>query len=457
MADDQPLPENLPVTVRAPTQPLGFWGAYRAARRNVLEIIPEQAYREPIVAGGRGAGWIMVMDPPWIEHILGTRERSYPKSAATLRILKPRQGDSLMTADRATWRWQRRAMVPIFQSRSLARLAPAMTRAAEAAAWRIGAAAGAGPVDVYPEMVATTCDVICDAALSGREAVDRDEIAAGITSFVTNIARVSLLDVIGAPRWVPRPGQLRAARGPAMDVMMDRVVAERRRSGPSDPPDMLDALIATRDPETGRSMDAIELRNNLLALVTAGHETTALALTWSLYLLALCPDVQARARSVALDVLDGRAAAAEDLPRLGYLRQVIDEAMRLYPPAAFLSRRAAKPDRIGDRAVRAGALVFLPVYALHRHARLWDRPAAFDPDRFAPDAVRGRHRYGYLPFGAGPRACIGASFAVMEAQIILATLLSRLSFGLPSGFRPRPQMWLTLRPAGGMPLTVRRL
>ncbi len=457
MGLDHPMPGDLPATVRAPARPLGFWAAYRAARRNVLELIPEQAYREPIVAGGRGAGWVMVMDPPWIEHVLGTRERSYPKSAATLRILKPREGDSLMTADRATWRWQRRAMTPIFQNRSLGRLAPAMTCAADAAAERIAAGAGAEPVDVYPAMVAATCDVICATALSGREAIDRDEIAAGITSFVTNIARVSLLDVLGAPRWIPRLGQLRARRGPAMDRMMDRVVGERQRAGPSDPPDMLDALIAARDGETGRAMDAIELRNNLLALITAGHETTALALTWSLYLLALDQDVQAQARAVALDVLDGRAATADDLPRLGYIRQIVDEAMRLYPPAAFLSRRATEPDQIGGCAVRPGALVFLPIYALHRHRLLWEQPDGFDPDRFAAEAVRRRHRYSYLPFGAGPRACIGASFAALEAQIILATLLSRLSFALPSGFQPRPQMWLTLRPAGGMPLVVRRL
>lgn len=461
MARHTPTPETLPVTVPAPPAPLGFWGSYRAARRNVLEVIPVPAYHEPVVTGGRGAGWIMVMDPPWLEHILGTRETIYPKSAATLRILKPREGDSLLTTDRATWRWQRRAMAPVFQSRNLQGIAPAMTRAAEAAAARIGSAAANGPVDVYREMVATTCDVICAAALSDREAIDRQQITTGITSFVTNIARVSLLDVLGAPRWIPRLGQILAAGGPAMDAIMDRVIEARLSAGPSDPPDMLDALVAARDADTGRAMDAVELRNNLLALITAGHETTALALTWSLYLLAFDPEVQRRARTVAQDVLRdgaaGSAATADDLQRLGFVRQIIEEALRLYPPAAFLSRRATQHDRIAERPVRPGTLVLLPTYALHRHALLWERPGAFEPARFAPAAARSRHRFSFLPFGAGPRACIGASFAMMEAQIILSTLLSRLSFDLPSGFRPRPQMWLTLRPAGGMPLIVERL
>jgi cytochrome P450 len=447
-------PETLPVRVPAPPRPLGFWGSYRAARRNVLEVIPEPAFREPVVSGGRGAGWIMVMDPPWLEHVLRTREQNYPRSAAAMRILKPREGDSLLTADPATRRWQRRAMAPVFQSQNLRGLAPAMTGAAEAAAARIGAEASAEPVDVYPEMVAATCDVICDAALSSREVIHREEITASVSSFITNVARVSLLDVIGAPRWIPRPGRIRAARGPALDLLVDRVIDMRLRVGPSDPPDMLDALIAARDPETGREMDAVELRNNLLAFILAGHETTALALTWSLYLLAFDQDIQKRAREAAQEVLGNRAATAGDLERLGYIRQVLEEALRLYPPAALLTRRAAEEDRIADRPIRPGTLVMLPIYALHRHALIWDRPNTFDPDRFVPEPGRGLHRFSYLPFGAGPRACVGASFAMMEAQIILATLLARFSFELPAGFRPRPRMWLTLRPAGGMPLLV---
>jgi cytochrome P450 len=450
------LSETLPVSVPAPPKPLGPWGAYRAARRNVLEVIPEPAYCEPIVSGGRGAGWIMVMDPPWLEHVLRTREGNYPRSAAAMRILKPREGDSLLTADAATRRWQRRAMAPVFQMRNLQGLAPAMTGAAEAAAARIGAASSAGTVDVYPEMVAATCDVICDAALSSREVIRREEITASVTGFIKNVARISLLDALGAPSWIPRPGRLRAARGPALDLLVDRVIGMRLEHGPSQPPDMLDALIAARDPETGRAMDAVELRNNLLAFILAGHETTALALTWSLYLLAFDRSVQARARTAAQDVLGDRAARADDLDRLGYIRQVIEEALRLYPPAALLRRGVAEEDRMGDYVVRPGALVMLPIYAVHRHALLWERPNAFDPERFAPQAGHGRHRFTYLPFGAGSRACIGASFAMLEAQIILATLLARFSFELPGGFQPRPRMWLTLRPASGMPLLLRR-
>ncbi|MEO1457868.1 MAG: cytochrome P450, partial [Pseudomonadota bacterium] len=329
--------------------------------------------------------------------------------------------------------------------------------AAEAAAARVatGAAAG-GPVDVYPEMVAATADVICDAALSGREALDRDALAHGVTRFIEDVARISLLDLLGAPGWIPRPGRLFDRTGAAMDRKMDEIIAARIARGPGTPPDLLDLLIAARDPETGQEMSRIRLRNNLLAFIVAGHETTALALTWALYLLALDPAAQRRARDCAAGALGERAATAEDLPQLGYLKQVIEEAMRLYPPAGFMSRQAREADEIAGHPIKPGHTVILPVYAMHRHRMLWDAPDAFDPDRFSEEAKAARHRFAYLPFSAGPRICLGMHFAMMEAQIILATLLARFSFALPKGFEADPRMVFTLRPHGGMPLEVTR-
>jgi len=449
----------LPVTVDAPSRPLGLWASYRTARRNVLELIPEQAYREPILSGGRGAGWIMIQDPPWIEHVLKTREPDYPKSPVAKRIMRPREGENLLTLEGADWRWQHRAMTPMFQRRAIEAQAPAMSRAAGAAADRIAAGSG-GPVDVYPEMVAATCDVICDVALSGREALDRQAITDGITAFIRDVARVSILDILGAPQWVPRPGRLLNRSGARIDAMMDAIIARRRARGPSEPMDLLDHLLAAEDPETGQRMSDVELRNNLLAFIAAGHETTALALTWALYLLAhdtaTGGSVQARAAAEARAALGDRAAGAGDLPALGLVRQVVNEALRLYPPAGFMTRSARAEDEIAGRPVRPGTTVILPVYALHRHALLWDRPDAFDPDRFSAEAAKGRDRYAFLPFGAGPRVCLGQQFALIEAQIILATLLARLDFRLPEGFRPDPRMWFTLRPGTGMPLGIGR-
>ncbi|MGF1658253.1 MAG: cytochrome P450 [Rubrimonas sp.] len=453
-----------PVGVPAPPKPLGLWGTFRTARRNVLELIPAPAYREPILSGGGMIGlgasrWMMIMAPEWVEHVLKTRARDYPRSDITRRVLKPREGDSLLTAEWEGWRWQRRAMAPMFQPRNLDAFAPAMTAAAEAMSARIGAAADAGETaDVSAASVAATFDVITEAALSGREALDRDAVIRGIDRFITVAGKLSLLDVFGAPNWVPRPGRLFAG-GRALDRRIDAIIAARAANpkAEGEAPDLLDLLMSARDAETDRALSPAEQRNNLLSLIVAGHETTALTIAWTLYLLALDPAAQARARDEAQAALGDRAASAGDLPRLPFLRQTIDEALRLYPPAGFLARTAKAEDDIGGHPVRPGDTIMLPVYAMHRHRLLWDAPDSFEPDRFAPDASAGRHRAAFLPFGAGPKICIGMGFAVMEAQILLATVLARFAFALPEGFAPRPRMILTLRPEGGMPLRAHRL
>jgi cytochrome P450 len=205
-------------------------------------------------------------------------------------------------------------------------------------------------------------------------------------------------------------------------------------------------------------MTTDELRDNLLTFIVAGHETTALTLSWALYLCAFDPEVQAAARAEAQGVLGGgqggRAATAADVAALPLVRRIVDEALRMYPPAAFLSRTAQAPDELCGREVRAGDTVILPIYALHRHRKLWQNPDAFDPARFAdPRAVP---RFHYLPFGDGPRVCIGASFALQEAVIILSTLLARFRFSPVPGREPKPVMILTLRPEGGVWLMVER-
>ncbi|MGA1614447.1 MAG: cytochrome P450, partial [Lutimaribacter sp.] len=210
----------------------------------------------------------------------------------------------------------------------------------------------------------------------------------------------------------------------------------------------LDLLLSAEDPKTGRRMTTEEIRDNLLTFIVAGHETTALTLAWSFYLCAFAPDVQDRARAEAQSVLQGRAATAKDLPNLPYIRQIIDEALRLYPPAGIISRTAQRHDTLCGRQVLPGDTVMVPIYALHRNHLLWENPDQFNPDRFAQR--KSIDRYAYLPFGDGPRICIGASFALQEAVIILATLLSRFRFTPVPGRNPDPVMILTLRPQGGV-------
>lgn len=441
-----------PVKVALARRPLGIVGTALTARRNLLELIPEIATRQPIVSGKTGIRFHMVMDPAALRHILKDRVADYPKSNVTKLILEPAIGDSLFVAEGANWRWQRHALAPAFALRHVQGLGPIMTAAAEASSRRLQAAPG--PVDLFEETVAATFEVISDVTLSGERTFDREAVHHAIDGYIAQTAKVSLLDVMGLPGWLPRPGRMFSRPGlNRMKQIADRAIAGRAAAPRSQGvPDLLDLLLDAADPETGRTMTRDELRDNLLTFIVAGHETTALTLAWALYLCAFDPAVQDRAAAEAQAVLGDRAATAGDMPRLPLIQRIVQETLRLYPPAALLSRTAQAADRLCGREVLPGDTVMLPIYALHRHHLLWDRPDAFDPDRFltTPD------RYAFLPFGAGPRICIGASFALHEAIIILATLLARFRFEAIPGRRPDPRMILTLRPHGGVWLRVAR-
>ncbi|TRW99528.1 cytochrome P450 [Paracoccus sp. M683] len=445
-----PSDAGLPPRVALARRPMGIFASAMTARRNVLELIPELALRQPMVSGKVGVRWHMVMDPDALRRVLLEKLDDYPKSDVTKLILKPAIGDSLFVAEGAHWRWQRRAAAPAFSHRHVTALAPVMTSAAEASSRRMAAATG--PVNILTETVTAAFEVISDVTFSGHGGFDRDMVHKAMDAYIAQAARVSVLDVLGLPGWVPRPGRVIAGTSlRRMKRLADQAIAARAAAGQKHgTPDLLDLLLDAQDPETRRSMTREELRDNLLTFIVAGHETTALTLAWALYLCAFDPTVQDRAADEAQSVLHGRGATVADMPRLPFVTRVVDEALRLYPPAAFLSRTALTHDQLCGREIRPGDTVMLPIYALHRHHLLWDEPDSFRPDRFLtpPD------RFAFLPFGAGPRICIGASFATQEAVIILSTLLSRFRFQIVTDRRPEPRMILTLRPHGGVWLKV---
>lgn len=454
MGQDLPiLPPDLPVRVPLATSPLGILASARAARRNVVELIPEMATHAPMLSGTTGKRWHMIMAPEALKQVLRDKVEDYPKSIVTKLILGSAISKSLFVVEGAEWRWQRRAAAPVFSHRAISAMAPVMVGAAERSAARIAASAsGTKAFDAFDEMVAATFEVIADVTLSGGVGFDRTKVHHAINAYISQTAKVSLLDVIGAPPWVPRPGRLFSARPMTeVQVLADDIIAGRRKSGPLPVPDLLDLLIGGEDPQTGRTMTPDELRDNLLTFIVAGHETTALTLAWSLYLMAFAPGIQEAAAEEAKALKD-RPATMADLPALPLIRRIVDEALRLYPPAAFLARTAQVEDRILGREVRPGDTVILPIYALHRHRKQWENPDGFDPDRF----LRPVEKFAYLPFGDGPRICIGAAFALQEAVLILATLLARFRFRAVPGKEPKPVMILTLRPEGGVWLTAER-
>ena len=449
---DSGLPSKIPVNVPLVNEPWGLFKSLSVARKNLLRILPEVATKQPIVSGKTGKRWHMLMEPTAIREILLDRVGDYPKSDVTKNLLKPAIGESLFIAEGAHWRWQRRAAAPVFTHRNMMNLAPIMTGAAERSAQRITDAGPRG-INMLAEMVTTTFDIIADVTFSGGDTFDRDGVHNAIDDYIAEAGKISLFDILGAPDWVPRPGRIRSGKAlKEMKSMADKAIDERAARGHEGVPDLLDLLLAGVDPETKRKMNTAELRDNLLTFIVAGHETTALTLSWSMYLMAFDQDAQARAREEAQSVLQGRAATGDDVANLPFIRQIIDEALRLYPPAGIISRTAKKKDTLCDREILPGDTVMVPIYALHRNELLWDEPNSFKPERFA--GRKSVARYAYLPFGDGPRICIGASFALQEAVIILATLLSKFKFTPIEGRDPEPVMILTVRPEGGVWLTA---
>ncbi|MGY3438642.1 cytochrome P450 [Marinovum sp. KMM 9879] len=452
---DTTLPQRLPVHVPLGTRPLGLFASLSAARRNLLSIIPKIATTQPMVSGRTGVRWHMVMDPEAIRAMLLERLEDYPKSLVTKNLLRPAIGELLFIAEGAHWRWQRRAAAPVFSHRNVMNLAPIMSAAAERSCARI-AAAGPRAVNLADEMVTTTFDVISDVTFSGDSVFDKSGVHRAIDDYIAAAGKVSLFDMLGMPDWVPRPGRMMSGKAlRQMKSVADSAIDRRAGRAHEGVPDLLDLLLAGEDPETKRKMSVPELRDNLLTFIVAGHETTALSLAWSLYLCAFDQEVQDRARAEAQSVLQGRAAGGADVEKLPYIRQIVDEAMRLYPPAGIVSRTAQKADELCGREIRPGDTVMIPIYALHRNGLLWDDPDAFRPARFADR--KAVPRFAYLPFGDGPRICIGASFAIQEAVIILATLLSRFRFTQVAGRDPEPVMIITVRPNGGVWLEAEAL
>ena len=446
--DVQKYPAKVPLAQR----PVGVLQSWQLMRENVLNIIPEAATQEKTISGVTVNRWHMVMDPPLIQEILLEKLDNYPKSTVTKNVLRPAIGESLFIAEGAHWRWQRRATAPVFSHRNVSALTPIMSAAADRCANRI-AAAGKRAVNMLEEMISTTFDVIAEVTFSADGSFDRNAVLRAIDMYISDAGRVSLLDVLGAPDWVPRPGRMRAsAEMAAMRENADAAIQARAERGPGQVPDLLDLLHYAEDPKSGRKMTTSEIRDNLLTFIVAGHETTALTLAWSLYLCAFDPAVQAIAHAQARAVLGDRMATADDLDALPNIRQIVEEALRLYPPAAILSRIARKSDTLGGARIQAEDTVMVPIYAVGRHRALWQDPDAFDPGRFANR--KEIPRYSYLPFGDGPRICIGASFAMQEAVIVLATLLARFRFKPVQGRTPEPVMILTLRPEGGVWLTA---
>jgi cytochrome P450 len=393
---------------------------------------------------------LYIMSPEAIQTVLLTEADQFPHGDLFARIMRPVWGTGMLLAEPEAWQTQRRAAAPAFRAAEVVGLTPFFVASAQAALGRWSALA-ATRIDVSAEMQRITFDIILDTMLSGAERFDRETLRQSALDFFADVNRMRFSYFIRSDAYHARRPSTVSRRRAALADHITRLVAARRTEAPRG--DLVDMLLAARDPETGAGLTDAELSDNLLGFIMAGYETTSVALTWSLYLIAAHAKTQERLNSEIAAVLGENDVTPETLARLVFTRQVVSEAMRLYPPAYQLTRVSAAATELAGHKVKAGQRLIIPIYAVHRRAAVWADPHAFDPDRFAPDRPA-PPRYAYLPFGGGPRICIGAAFAMTEAVTILATLLRAVRFAPPPRETIWPQTGLALYPRGGLPMTL---
>lgn len=455
LAPERSLQGLYPPTVKGAPRPLPLRRFLFRFVRNPLSSLPQAVYEEPIVVHDNGRAVVAwVTDPALIEKVLLSEAEQFPKTPLEKRVFEHTLGDGILTSQGNSWRWQRRTAAPLFRPADLANLVPAMSAAAEdqLLRWRASPPGSMQPID--RDMTETTFHVISATMFAGSADAEAAAILKAADKALSTISWDIAAALLRFPDWLWYPGKFgRRRAGQALREAVTAIVARRRAAG-LEGDDLLARLARARDPETGAPMSEKQLVDNLLTFLTAGHETTAKALTWALYLIARAPEWQHRIRREVREVVGTAAVGAEHIDRLPITRAVLDEAMRLYPPAPVMTRQAAGAMTLGGQTIPRGTLVFIPIFAVHRHRKLWEDPDRFDPERFSPERKAKYARTQYMPFGFGARTCIGASFAIMEAVAILATLLRRADFEWDGQHAPEPLSRVTLRPKGGMPLHV---
>lgn len=449
-----------PVPAPRPTPP-DLFDFLKAIRTNPLTTWTVDHFRQPVVVGDGILGRTTVLsDPAAIRHVLVDNAANYRKDDLQRRVLAPGLGNGLLTAEGEEWRLQRRTLAPLFTPRTVSAFLPAMAEAAEHLVQRWLRRPEGRVLDVSLEMTRVTLDVLERTIFTRGIARDPDALGRAVTRYFEALGPIDPLDILGFPKWFPRIGRLRAR--PAIrffEELVTELIAHRKamlEKGEPAPRDLMTLLLEAADPETGKGLSDAEVRANILTFIGAGHETTANALSWSIYLLSQAPSIRARVEAEAEEILGEGPLDSTRLDKLVMTRAVIDEALRLYPPVPFMSRAALADDRIGTLKIPRGSLVAIVPYVLHRHESLWEEPDAFIPERFLPDRRAQIDRFAYLPFGAGPRVCIGASFALQEAAIVLAYIARSVRLDLVEGTRVMPLHRVTLRPQDGLPMRLSR-
>jgi len=438
---------------------LGPVSLLRVLANNPLEAWTTAHFEQPIVISGLSIGRVAVVsEPAAIRRVLFDNCENYQKDWLQRRVLSAGLIGGLLTAEGQNWRMQRRALAPLFARKTVMNFSTAMLDVANGLAERLAQREGE-VVDIAVEATRVTLEVLERTIFSDGLGRAPEDIRLAMKGYFETIGRIDPFDMLGVPDFVPRPGRRKLR--PMLRVFesaIDTIISTRRERIAADPDgaprDILTFLLNAADPETGEALSEAEIRANILTFIAAGHETTANCISWSLFLLSQSGEWRERVQAEADREFGGVSDSLAD--RLVETRAVIDEANRLYPPITAISRVAIGRDELAGEPIKPGTMIVIAPYVLHRHRALWKKPDNFDPNRFFGDARETIDRFAYLPFGVGPRICIGASFALQEASIVIGTIMRHFTLELVPGFTPWPVQKVTLRPKSGLPMIVRR-
>ncbi|MCA1407146.1 cytochrome P450 [Ensifer sp. IC3342] len=435
----------------------------RTVFRNPLELWGEPSYTLPwIETKFINQRTLIVNDPGLIRHVLVENAGNYEMASVRQLILRPILRDGLLTAEGDVWKRCRKAMAPVFTPRHAKGFAGQMHRVAEEFAERYERAASE-PFDsnIAVDMTELTFEILAETLFSGEIAIEKQGFAGNVEELLHRMGRVDPMDLLVAPPWVPRLTRIGGKKvlNRFRSIVSDTMAQRRRRMAEEPervPNDFLTLLLQLEGPE---GLSTSEIEDNILTFIGAGHETTARALAWTLYCIANTPAYREVMEREVDEVVTSGADPVEWLDRMPHVLAAFEEALRLYPPAPSINRAAIEEDEWTSPAgeyvrIQKGITVLIMPWTLHRHELHWQKPRAFMPERFLPENREKINRFQYLPFGAGPRVCIGATFALQEAVIALGVLMHRFRFDLTEATHPWPVQRLTTQPRGGLPMRV---
>jgi cytochrome P450 len=430
-------------------------GALPQVMKDPLQFLSRMVreYGDVVHLGGFGSQqFYFVSHPRDIEHVWKTHSRNYVRGS-NFRMLKPLGGNGLFLNEGEPWKSQRRLLQPAFHVPRLMGMVNTInaSTAAMLERWRRGIVPGE-PFDLEHEMMDLLIEVSVKTLFGTEVAGDAATVHKAITTAFSILHR-KVLSPVPSPWWVPFPANTRFMRAVAsLDEVVYRIIEERRKSG-AEGDDVLSTLLSVRD-EDGNPMPDRQIRDEVVTMLVAGHESTGTSLSWTLYLLSRYPSVMRQVEEEMEDVLGGRTPEFQDVPKLKYLAMVLKEGLRLYPPFWMLTRTPVEDDVVGGHRVGAGSILMFSSYVTHRRPEFWANPEAFDPERFLPEEVEKRPQFAYFPLGGGPRVCIGGRLAEMQSLLVLASVLQRYSLHAVPGQRVEPAAMLSLRPKGGLWMTL---